>query len=331
MQTPEIILRADGSSRMGLGHLVRSLALAQMLESDFTVTFVAKEAPSFFEKEVLAKGFFYRQVATEREWFNELTTQQVVVLDGYHFGIALQRDIRRAGAKLACIDDLHDQPFEAELIINHAPGVSEADYTALPHTRFALGLGYALLRPSFLQATQISRKVGTVDTLLICFGGADVHNATGAVLAWAVAKEQLKKIIVVTGAAYRHEDDLIPLLAAERVRYYHNVGEEVIVDLMLQASAAVVPSSSILFEIIACGTVPIISYTANNQKFFHDELIRNYNFDSIGDCEPRVDEARLDQALAKTRVNTAMQSFRECISRSRRNHLDAFHQLLEDE
>lgn len=331
MPKPEVILRADGNSRMGLGHLVRSLALAHMLESKFSVIFVVKEAPVSFLENLSIKGFSYQLVTDEREWLNGLAAQQVVVLDGYHFDTVLQRRVKQTGAMLVCIDDLHDQPFVADLIVNHTPGVTEADYEAASYTRFALGPKYALLRPSFLKAAQISRKTDRINTLLICFGGADINNVTEAVLAWAVKKEQLKKIIVVAGAAYQYEDCLMHLMEEERVEYYKNIEEQAMADLMLRADAAVVPSSSVLLEVIACGTLPIICYTVNNQKFLHDELVKTYKFNSIGNCTSRIDEFRLSQALVNTRANAATRLLRERISLSRSNHLNAFCQLLQDE
>lgn len=333
MLKPEIILRVDGGAHIGLGHLVRSLALAQILEDYFSITFVVKEAPPFFSKSLLLKGFSYQQVTAEHDWLERLTPQQVVVLDGYHFSTALQRSVRQIGAELVCIDDLHDRPFEADLIINHSPGVTRADYTVMTHTRFALGPDYALLRPAFLNATHISRKIDTIESMMICFGGADVNNLTKLVLAWAVTKKQLKKIVVVTGAAYRYQSSLMSLRQEVKVEYYNNVAEQMMANLMLQLDVAVVPSSSVLLELIACGTIPIIGYTANNQKFLHDELVENYNFNSLGDCTCPVDKIQLDEALvnAKVKASDATRVLRERISMSRCNHINVFRKLIADE
>lgn len=326
MQKPKIVFRADGSARIGLGHLFRSLALAQMLESRYHITFIIKEAPTAFLEQVLAQGYTYQCITEESEWVDTLPAK-IVVLDGYHFAVALQRDIRRR-AKLVCIDDLRDGGFEADLVINHAPGVTQDDYVAMPYTKFAFGSEYALLRPSFLEAASINRTINAVDTLLICFGGSDIKNITLAVLKRALLKKQFKKIIVVTGPAYQYESELAPFIN-ESVEYYHSVGEETMVRLMLEADIAIVPSSSVLLEVIACGTIPIICFTADNQRFFHRQLVENHGFMSIGDCKDYLNEKLLDEALAKmnTKIRDAIKPLRSSIAQSKHNHLSAFNRL----
>ena len=42
---PKVYIRADGSHDIGLGHLIRCIALAHMLKNDFDITFVCKEIP----------------------------------------------------------------------------------------------------------------------------------------------------------------------------------------------------------------------------------------------------------------------------------------------
>ncbi len=58
----------------------------------------------------------------------------IVVLDGYHFGTNYQKQIKLKGAKLVCIDDMHDKEFVADLIINHIPRITPQDYNVQPFT-----------------------------------------------------------------------------------------------------------------------------------------------------------------------------------------------------
>ena len=39
---PKIYIRADGNSGIGLGHVIRSLALAEMLKEDFNCIFATR-------------------------------------------------------------------------------------------------------------------------------------------------------------------------------------------------------------------------------------------------------------------------------------------------
>jgi UDP-2,4-diacetamido-2,4,6-trideoxy-beta-L-altropyranose hydrolase len=44
MANKKIILRVDGNSNMGLGHIYRGIALAEMLKDEFEVLFVKATA-----------------------------------------------------------------------------------------------------------------------------------------------------------------------------------------------------------------------------------------------------------------------------------------------
>ena len=180
--SPKIFFRADGNTHIGLGHLVRCSALAYMLQSYFEISFYCKEIPESFEKELVNNSYEVIRIDNEAQFIEQLDHNQIVVLDGYNFNTAYQLEIKAKGNKLVCIDDLHDKEFVADLIINHAPGVKPEDYSAQPHTQFALGLDYALLRPAFLQQALKPRKIEKIETALICFGGSDPKNLTQSTL-----------------------------------------------------------------------------------------------------------------------------------------------------
>lgn len=123
MLNPKIYFRADGGFAIGMGHLVRSLALAQMLEQAFEICFCCKEAPDSFVQDLNKLGLQFLKINTEQDWISLLKPKDITVIDHYQLGIETHRAIRAKGAKVVCIDDMHDKPFDADLIINHAPGV----------------------------------------------------------------------------------------------------------------------------------------------------------------------------------------------------------------
>ncbi len=262
----EISIRVDGNFNSGLGHLVRSSALAHMLNSNFDVSLFSIEIPESFERELAEKGIRVIRIKSEEEFFERLQPHHIVVLDGYHFNTAYQNLIKDIGCKLACIDDLQEMEFVADLIINPAPGINETDYKAQPNTKFALGLEYALLRPLFLKQAKKRRKLKKIQTLIICFGGSDIKNLTESTLNIALQFKQFKKIIVVTGAAYKTKSSFTHLVTSNpRIDYRHNLQEKQILAAMLEAELAIVPASGILFEALAAGCLAISGYYINNQ------------------------------------------------------------------
>jgi UDP-2,4-diacetamido-2,4,6-trideoxy-beta-L-altropyranose hydrolase len=120
---PLLKIRTDGGSDIGLGHVVRCMSLAHMLKNDFSIHFFSLEIPKSFRNEITQNEWKVTVIEKETDFLNELTGEEIVVLDGYQFDSDYQKEIKSRGSKLVCIDDFHDQHFYADLVINHAPGV----------------------------------------------------------------------------------------------------------------------------------------------------------------------------------------------------------------
>jgi UDP-2,4-diacetamido-2,4,6-trideoxy-beta-L-altropyranose hydrolase len=265
----KVLIRVDGSTHIGLGHVVRCIALAHMLKKEFHIHFFSKEIPDSIIREIILNDFEFTKIETEETFFKILTGKQIVVLDNYFFDTAYQKKIKEiSDCKLVCIDDLHDREFYADLIINHAPGVKQEDYKAQPYTQFALGLDYALLRPVFLEQAHKSRIINNKESLFICFGGSDFNNLTHRVLQIASKFKEFKRIIVVTGAAYTNIDSLSLLVkTSSKVENHSNISGTKMLALMAQSDVAIVPSSGVLLEVISAGCYVISGTYIENQKY----------------------------------------------------------------
>ncbi len=262
----KVYFRVDANSEIGHGHMMRCMALAYVLKESFQVIFICKELPNYLAEELTDNCFFLERVLDYYAIPQMLSSNDVVVLDGYYFDTEYQKRIKALGCKLVCIDDLHEQEFLADLIINHAPGVLQSEYKAQEYTRFALGIKYSLLRPAFIKQAKIDRKPENIETVLICFGGADNKNLTQIILPIILKHTTFKKIIVVTGAAYAHLDSLEKLIQnCHQIEHNHAISENKMLSLMLQAELAIVPASGLLFESLAAGCRVITGYYINNQ------------------------------------------------------------------
>ena len=174
----KIYIRADGSPKIGLGHIIRCFALAKMLKDSFSIKFVSMHIPEDIETTFITEGFAVTKISKEEDFFDLLKGDEVVVLDHYGLDSSYQKRIKKIGSKLVCIDDLHNKEFYADLIINHSPGIVPSDYNAQSYTKFALGPQYALLRPAFLKSASAPKKIQKFENVLICFGGSDYTNLT---------------------------------------------------------------------------------------------------------------------------------------------------------
>ncbi len=279
-----VLIRTDGSSKIGLGHLVRCLALADMLKDEYIITFNSIEIPEEFLKIIANKGFYSRKLGSENEFLDLLSGNEIVILDHYELDSDYQKEVKKKGSKLVCIDDLHEMEFFADLVINHLPGAKPEDYKAQNYTHFALGIDYALLRPSFLKNKTKREKISKLDSVFICFGGSDIKNLTREVLLTVSEKKQFKTIHIVVGPAYNKYENLEEIINSdERIKLHRNLGEVEMIKLMNKCDLAIVPASGILYEVISTGMPVITGSYVSNQKYFLEQFSRLSQVKSAGD------------------------------------------------
>lgn len=281
----KIYFRVDANHLIGLGHLVRSLALAQMLKNNFEILFIYKEIPKSISDDIIQNNFSLLEIKNDEEFFEEIGTDDIIVLDGYQFNSNYQKKIKQRGAKLVCIDDLHQGQFYADLIINHNPGITTRDYEATIYTQFALGKDYVLLRPKFLkEAASKQRQADEVTSILICFGGADPKNLTETVIKEVKQFKQFQKIIVVTGISYRFSASIDSIANFDnRISHYHSISEDQILQAMLSVQLIIVPASGVLLEALAVGSRIISGFYIENQKHLYSHYKNINAFIDAGD------------------------------------------------
>jgi UDP-2,4-diacetamido-2,4,6-trideoxy-beta-L-altropyranose hydrolase len=295
---PRVFIRTDGSRQIGLGHLVRCIALAHMIKEVFEVGFVCKEIPEKIFEEIRKLNFGFQKISGEDEFLSNIKPDSIIVLDGYNFGLKYQKAVKSIGCKLVCIDDVHSENFVADVIINHSIGIRESDYNAMPCTILALGPDYALLRPAYLDFSKERRRVDTNESFLICFGGSDNQNKTRIALAAALKFPQLKKIRVVTGEGYDQTSSLNEFISKyPTVSHYHSITDTELSNLMATTDLAIVPCSGILTEVLAVGNRIISGMYTDNQKLVYSNYKKAGFFIDAGDFNENAITDAIDKAL----------------------------------
>ncbi|GAA4426764.1 hypothetical protein GCM10023188_18050 [Pontibacter saemangeumensis] len=276
MRKRRVIFRADGNSQIGLGHVVRSLALADLLRGEFECVFAIQAPAKELQQQIrqVCEGVIVLPpcAAAEERYLHELdayiSKEEIVVLDGYHFGTAYQQGVKNKGATLVCIDDIHAYRFVADVVINQAGGVSETAYNHASYTRLCLGPAYALLRPPFLEAANVARDIpdGRMRVLL-SLGGADPQNVTLQLAGELSSLSEALQVEVVVGEAYRHQVVLQGWLQHHKNFTLHrNLDARQMCELMRGCAVAVTAASGVAYEYAAIGGLLFIRQTADNQQ-----------------------------------------------------------------
>lgn len=214
-----VIFRADASLRIGTGHVMRCLTLAEALKSaGAECLFICREHPGNLIDHIKNSGFdvlplSYRPNATRPspehlQWlgedWNTDAAQTIEALGGVipdwlivdHYALEAQWEqaLRPKCDRLMVIDDLADRTHDADLVLDQNLGREAAEYSGLVSENCCLLIGpaYALLRPEFADMREYSlqrRAKPALKTLLITMGGVDQDNVTGNVLAALKASE----------------------------------------------------------------------------------------------------------------------------------------------
>ena len=303
-----IIFRADGSNTMGLGHLVRSLALARMLKADFDCQFATiNPSPDFISQinEVCEKLIEIPEFNTSEEEANylakhHLTGNEIIALDGYHFKTEHQRILKNTGCKVVSIDDIHESHFVSDAIINHAGGIQKAQYSAEKDTQFHLGLDYVLLRPAFSEVAKNRQILKSTPNAFVCLGGADPKNDTLEVLKKLEASKVVKSCFVIIGAAYKHRVALQKFIdnSAIELTISENISAEKMVEIMRLCPIAITSPSTISIEYLTVGGQLYLHQIADNQTNLRNYLTKSevaFDFSEF----PITDTNKIENALSQ--------------------------------
>jgi len=288
----KMLFRVDAQPEIGYGHLFRSLALANMLDEEFDISFAlgkADEAVRIMLSEadyglILLKPFEYtfpdkrknEEIAFDLS--EHIYDFDLVVLDGYWFGSNYQSKLRAFDTKVVLIVDNGGGNYKADILINPAEGLSHDNYTMDNiKAQKLLGSKYALLREPFLRAARETKAQDRKDFhVFICFGGSDFLNKTLEVTKWFIDNTSVNLRIVV-GNSYPHIESLreFALHHSDRMTILKGLGQDEMVEEMKSASLGVVPASGILLESIAC-RLPVISgvYAENQNRIYQGFLDR---------------------------------------------------------
>lgn len=256
----KIYFRADAGAQIGYGHFIRTLALADMLKDDFDCTFFT-QSPSEYQQREADKVCPLVTLPSDDSKFDKflecLTGDEIVVLDNYFYIPEYQRQIKDKGCKLVCVDDMHDKHYYADVLINH--GLTDSNlFDIEPYTRLCLGFDYALLRKPFLNRNSKIKE----GHWFISFGGTDYLNLTEKALKLIHEDKRVISISVVIGDAYMYKDNLGNYPKAEIKK---NLTAEQMSIEMQGAEYAILPSSSVCIEALACGCIVAAGYFVDNQ------------------------------------------------------------------
>ena len=320
LESKSLFIRADASARMGSGHLMRCLALAQGWKAPGRqATFITACESDGLRQRLSDEGF---QVVTLEQPYPDpadwKATSQVLVtqpnawvaLDGYHFDETYQQRVKETGHRLLVIDDMaHLKHYDADIILNQNLHAKQLDYSCEPYTQLLLGTQYVLLRREFLQWQGWKREIAEVARkVLITLGGGDPDNVTLKVIQalHQVAVDGLEAV-VVTGGSNPYYQEL-----QSAIRLDHTVAN--MPELIAWADVSVSAGGSTCWELAFMGLPNLTVILADNQRLIAERLDVVGAAVNLGSYE-NLSTAEIAQAL--TRLLAAAEMRAEMARRGR--------------
>lgn len=288
-----IVFRADGNSKIGFGHIYRMLALMEMVKPVARkIVFISSQLPESIKRHISDLKIQHEivpdydlavpdmQFGFEIKLDMKLTGDEIVVLDGYHFGLNYQQNIKQLGNKLVYIDDLGGDQFVADVVINHAPGAKYADNSL---TQFYTGLEYAMLRKPFLSPFKM--KVQDKKIAFVCIGGSDYFEYSLLFLELLNLHGGFDSINLVYSSKY--PDDLILKLnnykSKTPLNLYFDLSAEELISLADESTHAFVSASTVLLECYARSLYCYAGYYTKNQCMIYNGFINSNLAMGLGD------------------------------------------------
>lgn len=278
----KLMIRADASSEIGTGHVMRMIALAQAWQDRGGTPVTATACcPDSLKQRLASEHIGHVQLndvemgsladATETAKLAIELDADWIVLDGYHFDIEYQRAIRSTtGRKLLVVDDCEANKLRcADAILNQNIYADELDYQSeVPGCVNLLGLKYVLLRREFTQSVTAARSERhQVQRVLVTLGGGDPDNVTAKVLKLLeTSTNRCLEIRVIIGAANPFFETLRTTATQSRhkIEFLQNVTD--MSSQFIWADAVVTAAGSTCWEWLLFGLRGAVVEIADNQS-----------------------------------------------------------------
>jgi UDP-2,4-diacetamido-2,4,6-trideoxy-beta-L-altropyranose hydrolase len=266
MQQPQAIIRCEAGGTTGLGHAVRCSALAGRLhQAGWRVSVAISDGGYAAVPDLAALPRLRPEDAVE-------TPADLVILDGYDFGIELEQKFRRAGRKLLVIDDAPTRPHDAHILLDSTLGRDGDDYASLaPAACILAGAAYVPIRPTFRRARAErwhrlkTSPDATVQRVLVSFGGTDPLNHTGKILTALAEHAPALSFVVVMGPSAAHLHSVRTQVVALPGAELH-VAPPDMAGLMARCDLAIGAGGTSSWERCCLGLPTLVLVIAENQR-----------------------------------------------------------------
>lgn len=262
-----VLIRCDASPQLGLGHLVRCLALADELGATYgcRVSFAMREGSlgelMAYQRGYRVMSFAYGDAEADQQacLWEALTRSgaRVLVVDVRdNLSRATLEALRNRGTCVVILDDSSPRRLAAHLAFYPpVPQVRRLEWDG-SHTRVLVGWEWVILRPQFARGApgSLEGRAG----VLVTMGGSDPAGLTLLAVEALDRLEANVEVTIVVGQGFVHQQALEQRLATARQRYRVCRDVTNMADFMAGAELAVAAFGMTAYELAAVGTPAVL-------------------------------------------------------------------------
>ena len=294
-----IFIRVDSSTKIGYGHLIRCLALADTLKKSFKINFICTNLNGNLISQICKKKFEVFRFNTKSQRINvkkdaektisiikkHRNKKSLLILDSYILSQEWENRVRPYVKRLIVIDDLMDRKHSCDLIIdqNLHTQMNSLYINSVPKNCVKLlGPDYAILRNQFIAQRKYAKiRSLPLKNILVSFGGSDNENHTLHTLTSLKKLNSDVNVNVVTGTANIGKK-IIKNFCKKNFNYNYFEQVENMVKLMQVADLCIGSSGTTTWERCCVGLPAIAIVTSNDQKDIASAVSKNKCIINLG-------------------------------------------------
>jgi len=289
--TSKIAFLVEGSLEMGMGHIYKSITLAEELQDKGEICFLTRSA-QIAVNQIENSGFRALKLKNDDEVARclEEIKPDVVIIDRLEveefFAKKLKNDLN---TRLVIFDNLSAANKHADVVINAGVGSNFENKRFIDkntNTLYYYGPKYLVLRKEFYEFKAKGKRLNDkIRRILLIFGGSDPSNLTSKVLDELLTWHKELKTDVILGSGFVYSDELNRVLKKHQsqkgnAKVYQNIKN--VAELMHKADLVIASPGLSMFEAFCVGTPVIaISQTQFHKNLF-DKFFPTLHEDEIG-------------------------------------------------
>lgn len=308
MKKIKIAFRVDGSNSIGMGHVMRCIALAKEFEivRNSEILFVMKDFKEAveivrenFEVKTISKNLVENGNTDYSTNIIKMFNPETIVTDILNIDENILLNYKNICDLLVSIDDLANTKFCSDVVINGHFNSKNLQYMDFKETTYLLGPSFLILDKVFLSEHMKMKSINkNVKTILVTLGGSDDTKSFLKVIRCINLLDKNYDICIVIGPAFIHHKELDNEIKNSNHKFTteSNINSRRMAELMFNADVAIVSGGNTKYELVTTGTPGLVICSNIDEVNITEELARKGCIINLG-LNNQVTESELAHAL----------------------------------